>query len=268
MRSALWCIAVDRAFSTCLFVLLLTGQQSVVIMLLFVLLLTGQQSVVVMLLFVLSLTGQQSVVIMLLFVLLLTGQQSVVIMLLFVVDRLTELSSIPSSGKKCHSTIASCRRLEPQRATKCRTKKGEWMCASLLHRGRLWTTACLQWLQSSLRLANDNVVAIATWILMYCVFCLGKLSGQCVGTVLHFLCFECCRIFCVWLSGSEWMLTYPIHKCACEGDSEGVRMALEGGHQVDEKDDSEWTALHYACWWVADNTASNSGCTQLRHCPH
>ena len=53
------------------------------------------------------------------------------------------------------------------------------------------------------------------------------------------------------LRDSEWMLTYPVHKCACEGDSEGVRMALEGGHQVDEKDDNEWTALHYACWWVA-----------------
>ena len=44
------------------------------------------------------------------------------------------------------------------------------------------------------------------------------------------------------------MQRYPLHKCACEGDCEGVRVALEGGYQVDEKDDSEWTAMHWACW--------------------
>lgn len=45
----------------------------------------------------------------------------------FVGDRSTELSSIPSLGKRCHSTMTSCRCLECQSTTNYRPNKGEWM---------------------------------------------------------------------------------------------------------------------------------------------
>lgn len=50
----------------------------------------------------------------------------------FVGDRLIELSSIPSLGKRCHSTMKNCRCLECQVMTNSRTMKGEWMhCAAV-----------------------------------------------------------------------------------------------------------------------------------------
>ena len=52
-------------------------------------------------------------------------------------DRLTELSSIPSLGKRCPSTMKNCRRLECQVTTNSRTMKGEWM-----HRAAVDRLAC------------------------------------------------------------------------------------------------------------------------------
>ena len=74
-------------------------------------------------------------------------------------------------------------------------------------------------------------------------------SSVCVCVCVHACVCSCADpvLLCVFLH-SEWMSHYPLHKCACEGDCEGVRAALECGHQVDEKDDSGYTALHCACW--------------------
>ena len=47
---------------------------------------------------------------------------------------------------------------------------------------------------------------------------------------------------------ADWMDLFPMHKCACEGDREGVRRCVKMGVPSDEQDTDSWTALHYACW--------------------
>ena len=47
----------------------------------------------------------------------------------------------------------------------------------------------------------------------------------------------------------DWIDLFPMHKCACEGDSEGVRRCVEMGVSPNESDTDSWTALHYACWY-------------------
>ena len=46
----------------------------------------------------------------------------------------------------------------------------------------------------------------------------------------------------------DWVDLFPLHKFACEGDSEGVRRCIRTGLSADERDTDSWTPLHYACW--------------------
>ena len=46
----------------------------------------------------------------------------------------------------------------------------------------------------------------------------------------------------------DWVDLFPMHKCACEGDVEGVRRCVQIGVSPDERDSDSWAPLHYACW--------------------
>jgi Krev interaction trapped protein 1 len=47
----------------------------------------------------------------------------------------------------------------------------------------------------------------------------------------------------------DWVDLFPMHKCACEGDVEGVRRCVQIGVSPDERDSDSWAPLHYACWY-------------------
>ena len=48
---------------------------------------------------------------------------------------------------------------------------------------------------------------------------------------------------------SDWVEMYPLHRCVCQGDLEGMRHCFRMGAEVDAKDTDSWTPLHYACWY-------------------
>lgn len=57
------------------------------------------------------------------------------------------------------------------------------------------------------------------------------------------------NLFSYWMYRMpDWIDQFPMHKCACEGDEEGVRRCVKIGVSPDERDTDSWTALHYACW--------------------
>lgn len=48
---------------------------------------------------------------------------------------------------------------------------------------------------------------------------------------------------------SDWVEMYPLHRCVCQGDLEGMRRCFKLGAAVNEKDTDSWSPLHYACWY-------------------
>eukprot|EP00731_Ephydatia_muelleri_P031926 Em0023g433a len=48
---------------------------------------------------------------------------------------------------------------------------------------------------------------------------------------------------------SDWVEMYPLHRCVCQGDLEGMRQCFRMGASVNESDTDSWTPLHYACWY-------------------
>jgi hypothetical protein len=47
----------------------------------------------------------------------------------------------------------------------------------------------------------------------------------------------------------EWIDRFPLHKCACEGDLNGMISYIALGHKVNSLDTDFWSSLHYACWY-------------------
>ncbi len=41
-----------------------------------------------------------------------------------------------------------------------------------------------------------------------------------------------------------------MHKCAAEGDAEGLQGWLTKGFSMDQMDVEGWVPVHYAAWWV------------------
>lgn len=48
---------------------------------------------------------------------------------------------------------------------------------------------------------------------------------------------------------STWIESFPVHKCSCDGDLEGVEKAVNEGHNPNDVDADSWNALHYAAWY-------------------
>lgn len=48
----------------------------------------------------------------------------------------------------------------------------------------------------------------------------------------------------------QWVEDFPLHRCACEGDTELLSKLLDSGFSVKQLDSDHWAPIHYACWWV------------------
>lgn len=45
-----------------------------------------------------------------------------------------------------------------------------------------------------------------------------------------------------------WVDDFPLHRSACEGDSELLTRLLNEKFSVNQLDNDHWAPIHYACW--------------------
>jgi len=48
----------------------------------------------------------------------------------------------------------------------------------------------------------------------------------------------------------QWVDDFPLHRSACEGDSDLLSHLLDKKFSVNQLDSDHWAPIHYACWWV------------------
>lgn len=48
----------------------------------------------------------------------------------------------------------------------------------------------------------------------------------------------------------QWVDDFPLHRSACEGDTELLSKLLDSGYSVKQLDSDHWAPIHYACWYV------------------
>lgn len=46
----------------------------------------------------------------------------------------------------------------------------------------------------------------------------------------------------------QWVDDFPLHRSACEGDSELLNRLLNERFSVNQLDSDHWAPIHYACW--------------------
>ncbi|XP_061753535.1 krev interaction trapped protein 1 isoform X2 [Nerophis ophidion] len=46
----------------------------------------------------------------------------------------------------------------------------------------------------------------------------------------------------------QWVEDFPLHRSACEGDTELLSKLLDSGFSVKQLDSDHWAPVHYACW--------------------
>ncbi|KAG9339156.1 hypothetical protein JZ751_024014 [Albula glossodonta] len=47
----------------------------------------------------------------------------------------------------------------------------------------------------------------------------------------------------------QWVDDFPLHRSACEGDTELLSKLLDSGFSVKQLDSDHWAPIHYACWY-------------------
>lgn len=47
----------------------------------------------------------------------------------------------------------------------------------------------------------------------------------------------------------QWVDDFPLHRSACEGDTDLLSKLLDSGFSVKQLDSDHWAPIHYACWW-------------------
>ncbi|KAM8967130.1 krev interaction trapped protein 1 [Pelodytes ibericus] len=47
----------------------------------------------------------------------------------------------------------------------------------------------------------------------------------------------------------QWVDDFPLHRSACEGDTELLSRLLDKGFSVNQLDNDQWAPIHYACWY-------------------
>ncbi|XP_030644872.1 krev interaction trapped protein 1 [Chanos chanos] len=47
----------------------------------------------------------------------------------------------------------------------------------------------------------------------------------------------------------QWVDDFPLHRSACEGDTELISKLLDSGFSVKQLDSDHWAPIHYACWY-------------------
>lgn len=46
----------------------------------------------------------------------------------------------------------------------------------------------------------------------------------------------------------QWVDDFPLHRSACEGDSDLLSHLLDKKFSVNQLDSDHWAPIHYACW--------------------
>lgn len=46
----------------------------------------------------------------------------------------------------------------------------------------------------------------------------------------------------------QWVEDFPLHRSACEGDTDLLSKLLDSGFSVKQLDSDHWAPIHYACW--------------------
>lgn len=49
----------------------------------------------------------------------------------------------------------------------------------------------------------------------------------------------------------QWVDDFPLHRSACEGDTELLSKLLDSGFSVKQLDSDHWAPIHYACWYIS-----------------
>ncbi|GCB63381.1 hypothetical protein scyTo_0004402 [Scyliorhinus torazame] len=47
----------------------------------------------------------------------------------------------------------------------------------------------------------------------------------------------------------QWVDDFPLHRSACEGDTDLLSKLLDSGFSVNQLDSDHWAPIHYACWY-------------------
>ena len=55
---------------------------------------------------------------------------------------------------------------------------------------------------------------------------------------------------CLCCRERQWVDDFPLHRSACEGDTELLTKLLDSGFSVKQLDSDHWAPIHYACWSV------------------
>lgn len=58
------------------------------------------------------------------------------------------------------------------------------------------------------------------------------------------------KILVFLLRDRQWVDDFPLHRSACEGDTELLSKLLDSGFSVKQLDSDHWAPIHYACWWA------------------
>lgn len=48
----------------------------------------------------------------------------------------------------------------------------------------------------------------------------------------------------------QWVDDFPLHRSACEGDTELLSKLLDSGFSVKQLDSDHWAPIHYSCWYM------------------
>lgn len=54
--------------------------------------------------------------------------------------------------------------------------------------------------------------------------------------------------FLLMIRERQWVDDFPLHRSACEGDSELLSRLLNERFSVNQLDSDHWAPIHYACW--------------------
>lgn len=52
----------------------------------------------------------------------------------------------------------------------------------------------------------------------------------------------------IFFRDRQWVVDFPLHRSACEGDTELLSKLLDSDRSVTQMDSDQWAPIHYACW--------------------
>ncbi|XP_013013714.1 krev interaction trapped protein 1 isoform X3 [Cavia porcellus] len=79
-------------------------------------------------------------------------------------------------------------------------------------------------------------------------YCLQDIMRVCSESSTHFATLTA-RMLIALDKERQWVDDFPLHRSACEGDSELLSRLLNERFSVNQLDSDHWAPIHYACWY-------------------